>query len=308
MNEALKRILQKQRYKLVGGHSGAKLCHWMRQKLFYGRVCYKETFYGIQCHRCLQMTPTINQCNQNCLFCWRYQGFSEEPVLQEWDELEAILDGLMEAQRTRLTGFKGDERTDQMLWKEAQEPNMAAISLSGEPTLYPYLGGLLELCKSRAMTTFLVSNGTNPDALEELDTLPTQLYITVAAPNEGVYKQLCAPGIRDGWQRLSKTLELLPSLNTRTVVRHTLVDQWNICRESEYAKLVSLAEPDFIEAKAYVFVGDSRRRMTIANMPSHETIKGFAMKLAEQTGYDLIMEKKASRVVLLGKGTDPELH
>ena len=48
------------------------------QSLLFDRECYKQTFYGIQSHRCLQMTPSINQCNHMCLFCWRHQGFTEK--------------------------------------------------------------------------------------------------------------------------------------------------------------------------------------------------------------------------------------
>jgi tRNA wybutosine-synthesizing protein 1 len=61
--------LEKQQYRIVGGTGAVKLCHWMRQKLIHGRACYKEEFYGIDSHRCLQMTPSVNICNFKCLFC-----------------------------------------------------------------------------------------------------------------------------------------------------------------------------------------------------------------------------------------------
>ena len=77
MRSELKKILEKQHYAIIGNHSGVKLCHWMRQSLIYGRECYKQSFYGIDSHRCLQMTPTVNHCNHMCLFCWRHQEFNE---------------------------------------------------------------------------------------------------------------------------------------------------------------------------------------------------------------------------------------
>ena len=46
-------------------------------------------------------------------------------------------------------------------------------------------------------------------------------------------------------------------------------------------------------------MGDSRKRMNISNMPSHENIYDFGTKLSENLGYELIMEKPDSRVVLL---------
>ncbi len=327
LSPALRTILEKQKYRIVGAHehSGVKLCHWMRQKLLYGRSCYKESFYGIDSHRCLQFTPTLNHCTQKCLFCWRYQGFSETEFIDDPDSPEEILDSAIAAQRILLTGFKGDPRCNLDYWHEAQEPNMVAISLSGEPTLYPRLGEFIELCTRRGMTTFLVTNGTRPDVLENLDPLPTQLYVSITAPNEEIYKRLCVPmvsnqpgskkghgdtkSIKRGWSAVQETLKLLPSLTTRTVIRHTLVDHWNLGWVREYAKLDAMAEPMFIEPKSYVFVGYSRERMTIKNMAKHEQISTFAKALAEELGYEFADERQESRVVLLKKtNADHKLH
>jgi len=300
MQEELKKILQKQHYAIVGNHSGVKLCHWMKQSLIHGRECYKQTFYGIQSHRCLQMTPSVNQCNHMCLFCWRHQGFTEKEF-KEIDEPKFILDEAIKAQRKLITGFKGDPRCDLKKWEEANDPNMLACSLSGEPTLYPHLSDFFEECHKKNITTFLVTNGTNPDALENMDTLPKQLYVSIVAPNEEVYKKICSPLIPDGWKRINKTLELLPSLDTRTVIRHTLVQNWNMDEKhiKQYATLDKEAEPLFIEPKGYVFVGYSRKRMNISNMPAHDKVKEFGLKIANELGYDLSMEKPDSRVVLL---------
>jgi len=307
MEKELQKILEKQHYSIVGNHSGVKLCHWMRQSLLFNRECYKQTFYGIKSHRCLQMTPSINQCNHMCLFCWRHQGFNEKEF-KIVDDPKFILENLIKAQQKLITGFKGDERCDQNKWKEANNPNMVACSLSGEPTLYPRLGEFFEECHKKNMTTFLVTNGTHPEALEKMDTLPKQLYVSIVAPNKEIYKKICAPIISKGWEKINKTLELLPSLGTRTVIRHTLVNNWNMGEETidEYAKLDEKAEPLFIEPKGYVFVGYSRRRMNISNMPAHDKIHNFGIKLAKKIGYNFSMEKVDSRVVLLSKKTKME--
>jgi len=304
----LQKILEKQHYAIVGHHSGVKLCHWMRESLLFNRECYKQTFYGIQTHRCLQMTPAINHCTHMCLFCWRYQNFTEQK-LEQADDAALILEGAIKAQQRLITGFKGDHRCDQKKWKEANAPNMVACSLSGEPTLYPHLGDFFELCHKKGMTTFLVTNGTTPDILEHLDPLPTQLYVSVVAPTKDVYKKLCSPLLSKGWENINRTLELLPSLNTRTVLRHTLVQDWNMQEQylGDYARLISKASPDFIEAKGYVFVGYSRKRMHLENMPSHEAIQHFSHQLAHQCSYDHLIEKKDSRVVLLGSGKEQRI-
>lgn len=295
------RILARQQYRLVGPgkHSAVKLCHWMRQKLLHGRPCYKEDFYGIHCHRCLQMTPAVSSCNHACLFCWRFHPDGGDRLKLD-DDPEVIVDEAIAAQRTLISGFKGDDRCDKGLFEQARNPNQAAISLSGEPTLYPKLGGLIDVLKRRGFTTFLVTNGTLPKALERLDPLPTQLYVTVAAPNEEVYRRLCVPRMENGWKLLRETLELLPSLKTRTVIRHTLVDGWNVGWEDDYARLDALARPMFIEPKGYVFVGDSRQKMGVRNMPSHERVRLFSERLMTGLGgYELMAERVDSRVVTL---------
>ncbi len=162
--------LERQQYRIVGGTGAVKLCHWMRQKLIHGRPCYKEEFYGIDSHRCLQMTPAVNICNFRCLFCWRFHGMTGFDSA-DYPEPEELLDRCIQEQRLLVSGFKGDERCDpERLWEEARNPNQVAISLSGEPTLYPELGEFIALCKRRGMTTFLVTNGSVPKALAELST------------------------------------------------------------------------------------------------------------------------------------------
>ena len=300
MNPELEKILKRQHYAIIGKHSGVKLCHWMKQSLLFDRECYKQTFYGINSHRCLQMTPAITHCTQMCLFCWRLQNFTEKK-LHDVDDPEYILEHAIEAQKKLITGFKGDPHCEQKKWKEANEPNMLACSLSGEPTLYPKLGEFFEACHRKGITTFLVTNGTTPAALEQLDPLPKQLYVSVVAPTEELYKKICAPLITNGWGKIQQTLALLPSLGTRTVIRHTLVHDWNMDEKyiEAYAKLDSQASPTFIEPKGYVFVGSSRNRLHFSNMPTHDQIRNFGQKLAEQLGYQQVMEKADSLVVLL---------
>lgn len=306
MKEELEMLLNKQQYRIVGNHGAVKLCHWMSQSLLKERSCYKQDFYGIESHRCLQMTPVVDKCTQKCLFCWRVQGFESDEG--DWDDPGAIIDSLLEEQRSLVSGYKGDPRCSREMWEESLDPKHVAISLAGEPTLYPYLGELIEECHSRGMTSFLVTNGTNPDGLEDLDPLPTQLYVTVAAPNKEVYRKVCAPLIKNGWEKLMETLELLPSLDTRTVIRHTLVQDLNLGWEDQYSALDGKADPLFIEPKGYVFVGGSRNRLSLSNMPSHQTISEFSKRIATRLGLEVLDEKSDSRVTLIGEeGTDPRI-
>ncbi len=141
--------LERQEYHLIGRHSAVKRCRWLHQALTNGRSCYKQKFYGIQTHRCIQMTPTAFYCTQHCIFCWRAQNTD---LKLEWNELAApdhdepgqIVEASILAQRRILSGYKANPKTDLKKLKEAQAPNQAAISLAGEPTLYKRLGQLLQ--------------------------------------------------------------------------------------------------------------------------------------------------------------------
>jgi tRNA wybutosine-synthesizing protein 1 len=308
MDAEKQEVLERQGYRIVGEHSGVKLCHWTKASLTKGVGCYKQTFYGIESHRCLQMTPTVDACNLTCQFCWRTQEWGSDSLIQA-DDPAFIVNESIEAQRELLSGYKGNPKVSADRFAEAWNPNQVAISLTGEPTLYRRLGEMIDEFKRRGMTTFLVTNGTAPAVLRRMHQegrLPTQLYVTVAAPNEEVYEKLVAPKSDHAWRHLKETLALLPTLPTRTVIRHTLVDGWNLGWEDEYADLDRLARPMFIECKGYSFVGESRLRMKAENMPPHASIRAFASRLADRTGYGVAAEREDSRVVLLTY--DGELH
>ncbi len=292
-------MLKRQQYKLFG-HSAVKLCHWTKASLYKNQSCYKQLFYGIQSHRCLQLTPAVSWCDQNCVFCWRPLT-KPEPFPKEFDEPSEIIDEAIKQQRVLLSGYGEfkEKIGEKKLW-EANNPNQAAISLAGEPTLYPKIGDLIEEFKKRNFTTFLVSNGMHPDVLEKIS-LPTQLYISLEAPNEQVHKKINASISKDSWKRLNSTLELLPSLKTRRAIRITAIKGLNMSDEKEFAKLIEKAEPDFVEVKAYMFVGYSRQRLKMENMPLHEEVKEFAEKINESLGYNFAGESKPSRVVLLSR-------
>jgi tRNA wybutosine-synthesizing protein 1 len=248
------------------------------------------------------MTPAVAWCTQRCVFCWRNLEHTLGVGLEKFDGPEEIVEKSIVAQRKLLSGYGGiPERINKKKFKEAQNPNQVAISLSGEPTIYPGLSDLIGEFKKRDFTTFLVTNGTMPERLEAMDPLPTQLYLSLVAPDEKIYRRVCNPLIPDGWEKVNETLNLLPSLSTRKVIRITAVRGLNMLRPKEYSDLIEKAEPDFVEVKAYMFLGGSRKRLSLDNMPSFEDIIKFSEKLAEELGYEIKDQKNDSRVILLAK-------
>ena len=86
----------------------------------------------------------------------------------------------MQGQQKFLSGYGGAKTTNLERLAEARKPRHIALSLMGEPTLYPYLKELIDLISKKGMTSFLVSNATHPEVLADLE--PTQLYLSLNAP------------------------------------------------------------------------------------------------------------------------------
>ncbi len=295
--------LRKVGYRIVGRHSAVKICHWTKSVLRGGKNCYKG-WYGIRSHRCLQMTPSLQYCNLMCIFCWRHHTINRvEAYSGDWDRPEEILDGLIKEQRQLLSGFKGNPKVDRRLFEEAMEPKHMAISLDGEPTMYPYLGDLIKLARSRGMTTFLVTNGMNPDALRKLireDAEPTNLYISFYGPDEETHRKICRPLIPNSWNRLVESLKVMNEFQkSRKVIRLIMIKDYTMHDVEKYAEMIKIANPDFVECKGYMHVGESQKRLKKENMPSLDEIKVFAEKLSSELSYEYMAEDYPSRVVLL---------
>ncbi len=289
------KTLARQGYHLVG--SGAvKPCLWLNRSMRGGDQCYKNHFYGIASHRCVQMTPTL-ECNHLCLHCWRP---IDDPIPgKEPMEPAELLEGILRGQQRFISGYGGSSTTDPVRLVEAREPKHMAISLMGEPTLYPYLKEFIDLVSRRGMTSFLVSNATRPEVLAELR--PTQLYLSLNAPDEERYRRICNP-TKDLWPRILESLELLKEHRCRSVIRMTLVRGQNMVGLEDYARLIGDAEPDFVELKAYMHLGRSRTRLERTAMPQHSEILALADSLAGLLGYHLEADVPLSRVALLSRG------
>jgi tRNA wybutosine-synthesizing protein 1 len=309
-------MLEKMHYEIAGERGAVQICMWNKEALLDKDFCYKQKFYGIRSHLCCQMTPIVDVCDQRCLFCWRPWEIAFDEKSKGWDEPAKLVDDCIIAQRRKLSGFGGNDKVNTEKLKMAQEPMHFAISLAGEPTLYPHLAGLIKELHARDKTTFLVTNGQHPEVLKTLEkegALPTQLYVSLDAPTKEIYEKLDQPLNKDGWARLIKTLGLLASLPCRRVIRLTLIRDWNLGFVKEWAKRIRLAEgrckglfrsafgPLMIECKAYMHVGYSRKRLKKENMPLHSEIREFSEALAKELGWKILDEQVRSRVVLLAR-------
>lgn len=293
--------LESSGYRFVGSHNhaAAKICHWTKQSILDKGVCYKEKFYGIESHRCLQMAPAVPNCQQKCEFCWRDLSYTQTQWEGEYDDPKTIIDEAVKAQNNLLCGFFGNDKANKEKLEESKTPTNAAISLAGEPMLYPEIDELIAEFNRRNFTTFVVSNGQCVDKLKNLENEPYQLYLSLDAPTKKIYNDVCQPQISEGWDNLNQSLDTLASFNSRICIRTTCVKGRNMTNPEKYAELIKKASPDFVEIKAYMCVGSSRHRLTPDNMPTFDEVKSFAQKIGENCGKKIVNESEVSRVVLL---------
>ena len=293
--------LESSGYRFVGSHNhaAAKICHWTKQSILDKGVCYKEKFYGIESHRCLQMAPAVPNCQQKCEFCWRDLSYTQTQWEGEYDDPKTIIDEAVKAQNNLLCGFFGNDKANKEKLEESKTPTNAAISLAGEPMLYPEIDELIAEFNRRNFTTFVVSNGQCVDKLKNLENEPYQLYLSLDAPTKKIYNDVCQPQISEGWDNLNQSLDTLASFNSRTCIRTTCVKGRNMTNPEKYAELIKKASPDFVEIKAYMCVGSSRHRLTPDNMPTFDEVKSFAQKIGENCGKKIVNESEVSSVVLL---------
>jgi len=311
-----KKIIQKleeQQYRIIGSHSACKICRWTKKSIIDRGFCYKQKFYGINSHRCCQMTPSL-ACANRCVFCWRDMSIPPCKTFEEFtgrsknenkdiDSPEKIVEGCIAAQKKLLIGLKGFEKTNMKKFNEAVDPKHFAISLIGEPLLYPKLKELIEYLHSKGKSTFVVTSGQFPG--EILKIRPTQLYVSVDAPNKESFLKIENSVNKDAWERFIETLKNLKIARNknkvRTCLRITLIKGLNMTDVEGYAKIIRISEPLFVEAKAFMYVGSSRDRLKPENMPDHEEVVEFSREITEHSGYKIIDQERKSRVVLLMK-------
>jgi tRNA wybutosine-synthesizing protein 1 len=220
---------------------------------------------------------------------------------------EQIVSKLMEERRKLIMGHYGDARHEKKKLYESLLHAHYAISLSGEPTMYPKLPDLIKYLRTLPETksTFLVTNGQEPDMLQKLkdeDALPTQLYLSTNAADYESFLKINRPRYDDSWERWNTSLMMLSKLDTRTVLRITLIRNYNDNEKMipAFASMIKNASPHFIEIKSYMHIGRSTNRLEHENMLDMDEVRNFASKLAEQSEIFSVMDESyISRIVVL---------
>jgi len=293
----------------VADHSTVELCHWTKKSFRNEGTCYKHKFYGISTHRCMEFSPAGMHCENRCVYCWRPMEFYDSLAMdpERVAEPEEIMKKLMAERRKLIMGHYGDPNQDKQKLDESLLPSHYAISLSGEPTMYPKLPELIKYLKSLQETKsiFLVTNGQEPDMIQKLadeEALPTQLYLSTNAADQESFLKVNRPRYDDSWKRWNKTLDLLSSLDTRTVLRITLIKNWNDSKEMipAFTEMFDKSNPHFIEIKSYMHIGRSTNRLEHENMLGMNEVRSFASGVTQYSNrFSVMDESEISRIVIL---------
>ncbi len=308
-----KERLYRQQFRVVGEHSAVKICFWTKECVRnQNKVCYKEHFYGIHCGNCLEMSPALT-CNHRCKHCWRdntvfspsWKGKAEEP--------QEIIKSCIEERKKLLIGFKGNKRVDLKQFDQYLVPDHAAISLTGEPCLYPKLPQLVDsfFDDFNFRTVFLVTNGTVPEMLKKFGKesrhFPTNIYLSMEAYDLDSYKEFNHPVARNAreikasWDKIQESMKYLSALKNkcRTILRITADKDFNMNKAKEFVSFIKLIQPTHIEIKGYGFLGYSRKRLKEENVPTFEEVRKFSRELARLSGYKLTNEDEPSTIIQL---------
>ncbi|XP_019777380.1 S-adenosyl-L-methionine-dependent tRNA 4-demethylwyosine synthase TYW1 isoform X3 [Tursiops truncatus] len=260
---ALREALTKQGYQLIGSHSGVKLCRWTKSMLRGRGGCYKHTFYGIESHRCMETTPSL-ACANKCVFCWRHHT---NPVGTEWrwkmDQPEMILKEAIENHQNMMKQFRGVPGVREERFEEGMTVKHCALSLVGEPIMYPEINRFLKLLHERKISSFLVTNAQFPAEIRNLKPV-TQLYVSVDASTKESLKKIDRPLFKDFWQRFLDSLKALA-------------------------------------AKGVTYCGESSASsLTMANVPWHEEVVRFVCELVDLIpDYEIACEHEHSNCLLI---------
>jgi wyosine [tRNA(Phe)-imidazoG37] synthetase (radical SAM superfamily) len=155
-------------------------------------------------------------------------------------------------------------------WEEAHTIKHCALSLVGEPIMYPHINEFCQGLHKNQISSFLVTNAQFPGKIAALDPV-TQLYVSIDAATKDTLKAVDRPLFKDFWERFLGSLDALRDKGQRTVYRLTLVNGWNMKEVDEYVKLIGQGQPDLIEIKAVTYSGKSdASNLTIQNSPWHK--------------------------------------
>eukprot|EP01068_Selenidium_serpulae_P009336 Selendium_serpulae@DN5206_c0_g1_i11.p1 len=196
------------------------------------------------------------------------------------DAAEKIVEEGLAQHKQMIKELKGAAGVTPDRFSKALTVRHCALSLVGEPIMYPAINELLTKLHQLNISTFVVTNGQFPDAIRSLIPV-TQLYVSIDAADKETLKKIDRPLHLDFWERYMESLDCLRSKKQRTVYRLTLVRGKNMEQGVDgYARLIERGQPSFIEIKGVTYSGASKTSdITMKSVPWHSEVVQFAEEL-----------------------------
>ena len=138
--------------------------------------------------------------------------------------------------------------------------------------------------------------------LVDEDALPTQVYLSTNAADYDSFIRINKPRYDDSLKRWNQSLEILSKMDTRSVLRMTLIRDHNNSEEMipVFADLIKRSNVHFVEVKSYMHIGRSTNRLQRSDMLDYTEVQHFASQLAKKSQiFDVMDESEASRIVVL---------
>lgn len=218
------------------------------------------------------------------------------------DDPKWLFEQAVENHRKLIVSWRGVPGVRSERFEEAMKIRHCALSLVGEPIMYPKINEFLQYLHENGISSFLVTNAQFPDRIRSVGPV-TQLYVSIDASTRDTLKKIDRPLFKDFWERYLASLEALKDKPmTRTTYRLTLVKGVNMDDIAEYAKLVLIGMPLLIEIKGVTFSGATKTsEMTMQHSPYHEEVKAFAEQLCKylEGRYELACEHAHSCCILI---------
>ena len=128
------------------------------------------------------------------------------------------------------------------------------------------------------------------------------MYLSTNAADYESFMRINRPKYADSWERWNTTLHMLKELNTRTVLRITLIRDYNTGEEMipSFASMIKDSSANFVEIKSYMHIGRSTNRLERENMLELDEVRHIANEMAKQSKIFSIMDESyISRIVIL---------
>lgn len=221
------------------------------------------------------------------------------------DPAEMIIEEGLKNHVQMIKQMKGVPGVKDERYAEGFNVRHCALSLVGEPIIYPEINKFIDILHSKRISSFLVTNAQFPEQMESLRPV-TQLYISVDAANPEELKKVDRPLFEDFWDRYLRCIDVLHLSRQRSVFRMTLIKNFNEEDLPGYVKLIERGKPSFVEVKGVTFCGGKRPEIGMKDVPWHEEVVQFCKELEKHLGgeYGIASEHEHSCCVLLAKKSD----